>query len=291
MMHRLRLAILIGLIVASARLLVTLPSDLYWPHCAARALLALSDPYGAACVSLRSDGVPWVVNPLTSALILLPLTPLPLDLATAIVLGLSSSLMAWGLLEGGLTFRLLIFFSAPFVSTLYYGQWAALILAVALTPAWLPLVLVKPHVGLPAFLTRLTRTRLLGTAVFGLISLLVMPAWPLEWLHTLGTYDGYSVLLVAPWLALLALRWRDEDARYLLLCAIVPSRGIYDALITGAVLRSRVQILVWVVAGWLPFLVFRNADLFATIATYTATAALVLIPSTAPRLHRPLRSQ
>lgn len=262
--------ILIGLGIFLIRLL-PLPSDLYWPWCAAQ---HLSDPYGATCRSFRSDGAAWVVNPLTTALVLWPVSWMPLPLATAVILGLSSALLAHGLLRDGDPFRLLIFFSAPFVYTLYYGQWAALILAVALSPAFLPLILVKPHIGLPAFLTKITRPRLLGVALFGLVSLLIRPSWPMEWVRTLSGYDGYSVILVAPWLALLLLRWRDKDARYLLLCAVVPSRGIYDALITGAVIRDRRAVLAWLVAGWLPYLFFRNGDIPATMATYTIAALI-----------------
>ncbi len=259
MTKRLLVAVSVGLFVAGLRLWFNIgPGDFSWPYCAARALLTAQDPYGAACVSYRPDGAPWVVNPLTTALPFMVLTWIPPTLVTALILLFSSTLMAYGLLKDGDPYRLMIFLSVPYVQAWYYGQWSPLILGVALTPVFLPLVLIKPHIGLPALLMHMTRKRVLGVALFGLLSLLLMPSWPVRWLAQSGAYDGYIPILTLPGVALLVLlcKWRDHDAQYLLLCALVPQRGVYDAIITAAVVRSRLEVLVWVLSGWA--LVFIN---------------------------------
>lgn len=279
--------LLIGIVVALTRYWANAPSDMLWPHCAARLLLAGSDPYGASCLLTRPNGAMWVVNPLPTVLTLLPFAWLPIELVTAIILGLSSAFMAWGLLRRA-PHMLLLFLSVPFLHAWYYGQWSPLILGVALSPAFLPLVLIKPHIGLPALLTNLTRKRLLAVALFGLATLFISPAWPWRWLSLLDTYDGYIPLLTvfgAPVLLLLA-RWRDPDARYVLLCALVPQRGVYDVLITAAALRSRRAVLIWVVCGWLiTYLGWRylpiSADGVVVLATYLPMTAILIAPTTA----------
>ena len=284
-MKRVALSITTGLLVALARaLLVNGPSDLYWPHCAARALLGGSDAYSAVCITYH-NGVPWIVNPLTTAMVFLPLTKLTLEHATIVVLFLSSALMAYGLLANGDPVRLLLFFSVPFIHAWYYAQWSPLMLAVALLPALLPLALIKPHTGLPALLCNLTRGRVLGLALFGLASLLILPAWPWEWLAQANTYDGFIPMLTVPGVLLLALlrRWRDGDARYLLLCALAPQRNVYyDMLIVAAVLRSRFELLIWFTSGWIMFgaKIYFGYDLpdwVAVCCLYLPAAVLILV--------------
>jgi len=158
-----------------------------------------------------------------------------------------------------------------------------LLLAVALLPALLPLTLVKPHIGLPIALTRLTWRRALACAVFGLATFAIMPDWPLRWLRLVGGFNGYIPLLTLPGVLLLLalLRWRDLDARYLLLCAIIPQRALYDAPILAAALRTRTEMMVWVLVTWLywPLVyIFGNSqEWVARLVTATAYVPLLAL--------------
>jgi hypothetical protein len=129
--------------------------DAAMPICMGRAMLAGQDPY-AICRGVHSDGVtPNQANPLTTALITLPLVPLDPSVAAGVFFGLSSALLAYAVTrEGG--DRLMIFLAFPYWQALQTVQWAPLLVAVALMPALLPLALAKPHVALPIFVTRMT---------------------------------------------------------------------------------------------------------------------------------------
>ncbi|MFN8500284.1 hypothetical protein [Kouleothrix sp.] len=253
---RIYISLAIGMAVLVIRLLplARFGNDTAWPHCYAQQLLAGGDPYGPACRYIDpATGQAFPANPLTTAVVLLPLAPLSQAHAAALAAAAGAGLLAFALLRGGQAHRLLVLLSAPALHALWYAQWAVLLLAAALLPALLPLTLVKPHIGLPIALTRLTRRRALACATFGLATLLILPDWPLRWLGQIGGFSGYVPLLTVPGalLALALLRWRDPDARYLLLCAAVPQRALYDAPILAAALRSRAEVLAWTLATWL----------------------------------------
>ena len=81
--------------------------------------------------------------------------------------------------------------------------------------------MAKPQVGLPVFLTRLSRRGLLACVVVGLASLALMPNWPLLWLRQTRNYEHFIPILVLPGelLALALLRYRNRDAQLLFLSA------------------------------------------------------------------------
>ena len=281
---RISISVAIGLAILLIRLLpiARFGNDTAWPHCYARELLAGRDPYGPACQYYEpGTGRLYPANPLTTALLLLPFAPLSQAHTAALVAALSGGLAAFGLLRGGAAWRLLALASAPAVYALWFAQWAVLLLAVAFLPALLPLALAKPHIGLPVALTRLTWRRALACAAFVLLSLLVLPDWPWRWLAQVGGFNGFVPLLTLPGaLLLLALaRWRDPDARYVLLCALVPQRALYDAPILAAALRTRAEMLVWAGASWLywPLLLWLGDSQPHVALAVVATAYLPLL--------------
>ena len=254
-----------GLAVTSLRLCVPdryfVGSDMRPPYCYASQILQGNDPYGPACQFQRWLGIGGelhTANPLTTAMVMLPFVSAGLDLhaASALILGLSYALLAGALFWGGGLHRLLLLLALPSISALWKSQWSPLLLATALLPACLPLTLIKPHMGLPIALTRMTRWRAVGCVAFLGITLAWDPTWPLRWLPQTRTHDGYVPLLtVSGSLLLLGLwRWRDPDMRYLLLCALVPQKPWYDGVVLGAVLRTRNEVRVWIVCSWIsPF--------------------------------------
>jgi hypothetical protein len=211
---RIVFAIVMCLVMGVARyMLLSQAGDFSWPICAARQWLAHTDPYSSICVSFRSDGRSWATNPFTTVLALVPFVWLPDRYIAALLIGISSGLLAYGLLKRSPSpLNLIVYGSVPFLQVFFYGQWAALLAAIALLPALLPLIVIKPHIGLPIALTRLTRRRILACASVVLLSLLLLPDWPIRWLPQASTYDGYILALTPPGLlviGLAALRWRD----------------------------------------------------------------------------------
>ena len=242
-------------------------SDLVIPHCAARAVLAGGDPY--ACP--RPHDLPS--NPFTTVLIVLPLAPLPLAWAGAVLMGLSSGLLAFGILRSGQPWRLLAFASLPYAVALFYVQWSILLLAIAFVPALYPLLLAKPHVGIAVGLLRCTPRRALGALALGLGSLLLLPAWPWRWLAQTGTYDG-SIPILLPGMLILALAlplWRSEGARWLLVLALTPQRAFYDQLLLVLVPQTPRGLLALIGASWL-LLALPDIRLL-----YLAALAVVLV--------------
>jgi hypothetical protein len=255
--RRLPVAALIGLVagglcyhyqLASGRL----AGDLGWAMYLINALIAGQDPYG------YSTSVTPMAYPLTAGLATAPLTLLPPEVAAGVFFGLSSALMALGLTRDGAWWRLLTFAAMPFWAALITVQWSPLLFAVALFPALLPLTLCKPHVGLPVALTRLTWRRALACAAFGLLSLLVMPDWPLRFLGHQADPGQYLPPLITlplgPLVLLGLLRWRDERARFVLALSAVPQRMWYDILLIFLAVRTPRQLLALVVCSWLAYL-------------------------------------
>ena len=162
-------------------------ADFRWALHLADRLLARQNPYDT----------PLEQYPLTAALFALPFVRLPPELAAGLFWGISSSLLAFGLTRHGYT-RLLIFFAYPYWAGILTVQWSPIIAASAFFPLLLPLTMAKPQVGLPVFLTRLSRRGLIACGVVALASLAVMPTWPLLWWRQTGNYQHFFPLLVLP---------------------------------------------------------------------------------------------
>jgi len=210
-------------------------ADFGWSIRAARAMLARENPYNT----------PLAQYPFTAAFFGLPFVWLPPELAAALFYGGSSTLLAFGLTRQGYH-RLLIFLAYPYWAGILTAQWAPLIMASAFFPLLLPATMVKPQIGIPVFLTRLSRRGIIACAALGILSLLVMPRWPMLWIGQLGYYEHFIPLLVAPGflLALALLRFRDKDAWLLFLAALMPQRWFFDTLILWLIPKSRREI-VW----------------------------------------------
>jgi hypothetical protein len=216
-------------------------ADFGWALHLAHRLLARQNPYDT----------PLEQYPLTAGLFALPFVRLQPELAAALFWGMSSSLLAFGLTKHGYS-RLLIFFAYPYWAGILTVQWSPIIAASAFFPLLLPLTMAKPQVGLPVFLTRLSRRGLWACAAVAALSLIAMPTWPLLWLKQTGNYEHFIPLLVLPGpLLLLALiRYRDRDALLLALAAIMPQRWFFDSFILWLIPQSRREIVWTVFFSW-----------------------------------------
>ncbi len=216
-------------------------ADFGWAIHLAQRLLARENPYDT----------PFEQYPLTAGLFAMPFVRLRPELAAGIFWGLSSSFLAFGLTRQGYT-RLLIFLAYPYWSGIIVAQWSPIIAASSFFPLLLPLTMSKPQVGLPVFLTRLSRTGVAACVVVAAISLVVMPKWPFLWLKQAGYYQHFFPLLVLPGpLLLLALfRYRDRDAQLLLASAVLPQRWFFDTFTLWLIPRSRREIVWTVFFSW-----------------------------------------
>lgn len=241
--------------------------DLAWPFIGAARLMAGQNPYGG--VYPLDLGLYY---PLPAVMLLVPLVPLGLPLATALFVFLSVFLLAYARPPWP------IFLSAPFVLAVLWGQWAPLLTAAALLPAAAPLALCKPNMGIPALLYKPTRGKAIGCTVVALVSLIILPTWPLDWLRGLGAHQNFTPLLVLPFgplLLLLIRQWREKDARLILALACLPQR-FPDMLLLWLIPATTRGALLLSIASWVVSIIWHWADLF-TISPAAKQAAVLLL--------------
>jgi hypothetical protein len=209
--------------------------DFAWTLHLAQRLLARQNPYDT----------PLEQYPLTSVFFALPFVGLRPEVAAALFYGISSALLALGVTRYGYH-RLLIFLAFPYWAALLVAQWSTLIVASAFFPLLLPATMVKPQVGLPVAITRLSRRGVLACLVVALLSLAILPRWPALWMGQLKYYEHFFPLAVLPGPVLLLALWRyrERDSWLLLLAAIMPQRWFFDAFILWLIPKSRREI-VW----------------------------------------------
>ena len=216
-------------------------ADFRWALHLAHRLLARQNPYDT----------PLEQYPLTAGLFALPFLRLQPEIAAGIFWGISSALLAFGLTRHGYT-RLLIFLAYPYWAGILTVQWSPIIAASAFFPVLLPVTMAKPQVGLPVLLARFSCRGLLACAVVGILSIAVMPSWPVLWLKQTGNYQHFFPLLVLPGpLLLLALfRYRDRDVLLLLSSAVMPQRCFFDSFTLWLIPQSRREIIWTVFFSW-----------------------------------------
>ena len=216
-------------------------ADFTWALRSARYLLAGKNPYDT----------PLEQYPLTAAFFGLPFVWLRPEVAAGAFYGLSSALLAFGLTRHGYT-RLFVFLAYPYWAGFLTAQWPPLIMASAFFPLLLPATMVKPQIGLPVALTHLSRRGILACAGLAVVSLIVMPKWPLLWMHQLGNYQHFIPLAVlpGPLLALALWHYRERDAWLLFLMACMPQRWFFDTLVLWLIPKRRREILATAFFSW-----------------------------------------
>jgi len=223
--------------------------DFTWPWRAARALLAGLDPY----VEIRPVGAfpydAYFKYPLPAALVAMPFAWLPAEAAGALFIGLSTGLLVWALTRDGWE-RLPILLSGCFMSAVKSAQWTPLLAAALVLSPWtLGLGVVKPNLGVPMFVARFSWRGLALAFALLVLSLVVQPGWPVEWLRVLRggleahyrapVAGGSGLLAAGPLLLLALLRWRRPEARLLVALACVPQvPTFYDQLFLLLVPRT-----------------------------------------------------
>ncbi len=215
--------------------------DFGWAIHLAQRLLAGQNPYDT----------PLEQYPLTAAFFGLPFVGWRPEVAGALFYGLSSALLAFGLTRHGYH-RLLAFLAYPYWGGLLAVQWSTLIFAGAFFPLLLPVTMVKPQLGLPVALTNLSRRGVVACIAVALLTVVAMPRWPLLWLGQLKNYEHFVPLLIlpGPLLALALWRYRDKDAWFLVVTALLPQRWFFDAFILWLIPKSRRETLFTAALSW-----------------------------------------
>jgi hypothetical protein len=216
-------------------------ADFRWAIHAAQRMAQRQNPYDT----------PLEQYPLTAAVFALPFVTMPMSLAAGVFFGISSGLLAFGLTKEGYR-RLLIFLAYPYWAAILTAQWSPLIAASAFFAWLLPATMAKPQIGLPVFLTYLSKRGAMACAVAGGLTLLWMPKWPLLWIKQMGYYEHFVPVLVTPGFLVLfgLIRYRDRDARLLVLTALMPQRWFFDAFILWLIPKTRREILMTVLFSW-----------------------------------------
>lgn len=250
-------------------------ADFGWSIHLAQRFLAGENPYDT----------PNEQYPFTAAMFGMPFVHMRPEISAGIFWGLSSFLLALGLTREG-HHRLFVFLAYPYWLGLLTAQWSAVIMASAFFPLLLPVTMAKPQVGLPVFLTRLSRRGALACLFIGLISLALLPHWPRLWLGQTHYYQHFFAILILPGpLILLALlRYRDRDAWLLFLTSLMPQRWFFDSFILWLIPKSRRAILFTVALSWCagiwrayhPPTSFNQVGRWIVLSNYLPMLAIVL---------------
>jgi hypothetical protein len=193
---------------------------------AGRAVLLGENPYAVIRESLPSP----FYYPAPGAVVMAPFGFVSRHLAAALFAGLGMGLLCASV-SG---WRRWIILSAPALQALLFGQWSLLLTAAVGLP-WLGFIwAVKPNIGIALFAGWPSRIALIGGAVVGALSFLLIPSWPLDWYEAVRGAPQYTAPVLRPGGLLLLLawiRWREPSGRLLGLLAFVPhTTGIYEQL-------------------------------------------------------------
>lgn len=252
-------AIAIGLLAGALctlkaiRNAVTMDFEFFWR--ASRLFAAGVNPY-----PLRPGDPGWPLPdawfyPGPALIVMWPLQGLMFPVAAGLFFGGGTAWLAWRLSKDGM-WRLWVLGGPALIMAAMLGQWSPLITVGALIPAAGFLLACKPTLGLACFVYRPTWVAALSVALICMLSLVLLPTWPMEWLTNLRLVANHPTAehpspIVKPlgWVLVLALaRWRQPEARLLFAMACVPQLLYFaDQLPLGLVARKRGEA---VALGW-----------------------------------------
>ena len=247
---------------------------------------------GGSPYELRLRGHSHPYYPFTTMVALWPLTLVPLRLAVPSFVGLCAALLAYAIARRGELWQLLMFLSPAYWASVQSVQWSPALAAALLLPALLPLMLVKPQLGVVLAVSgKWSKWPLIGTLAFGVLSLLIWPVWPLEWLRhgNLRTFIGTSPVTVLPGILLLlaAIAWSTREGRLLLAMSLVAQRYFYDQLPLYLVARTWRQMVLLLVTSWGMVAVLLQMGLVDTmsgmqhVAVWRALVICLFLPALA----------
>src|SRR4029078_11379358 len=177
----LRAALIAGLLLP-----LTHGADFAQFHFHARKWLSGGDAYAGGFPVMRATRVvpePFFY-PFPTLLAIAPFALLPLGLAVATFVGVSSALLAYAVITR-CPERLPLFLGSGFFVALVLGQWSPIVTATLIIPALGWLCVLKPNLGLAATASNPTKVAIIGGGALLAATLLIQPNWPAEWLRNL----------------------------------------------------------------------------------------------------------
>ena len=158
-------------------------------HAGANAWMAGKDPYSIVGPGREFDQYFPLLYPFPAVLVGIPFTLVASPDAAFAAFG--AGLLAWAL--GSQPRHRYAWFAVvtpAFIYSVRMSQWAPLMTGAALLPSFGFLLACKPTIGAALWLAYPSRRALIGALVFGLLSFVLFPAWPLKWAEVLpaGTH-------------------------------------------------------------------------------------------------------
>ena len=223
------------------------PSDLDHLWHAARAVLSGGNPYDVAGPGKAFEWEWGVFYPLPAILLVTPLTALPVAAARFVFSVVAGATLGFAM---GARWRTLwpLFISQAFFLAVSRNQWSPFMLAAVWIPAMGFIIAAKPNIGLIALAAQrretVVRVVLLAGALC-VISFIVRPSWPGEWLAHARSAPNKEIALLQPagFLLLAGLvLWRTVQGRLFLAASVVPQTpSVYDALLLFPLCQTRLQ--------------------------------------------------
>jgi hypothetical protein len=264
--------------------------DFTWPWRAARVLLGHRDPYTTIVPTGQFPFDNYFKYPLPAAILAVPLAGMSAAAAAATFGGVSAALLAWGLTTDG-WHRLWILASAPFAITLESGQWSTLLMAGTLLAPISWVAVCKPTVGLAVFAYRPNWWAVLGSTILLIASFLVLPSWVAGWIQSVRAdpthkYVSVVTLTGGPLVLLALLRWRQPEARYLVVLALVPQiLTFYTAFLPMLVAQTKRESQAMAALGSLAWLCWTwqvgsgSEERFAPVLAGYWILSLLFVPA------------
>jgi hypothetical protein len=257
-------------------------ADFTWWWRAGHALLSGQSPYRTIDATGPYPFREGFLYPLPAAVVSVPFALLDMPRGFVVFGAVSAGVLAFGLTRDGY-WRLPALMSMPMLTCMSNGQWAPLITAAALSPAFAWLAAVKPTLGGAVIAARPTPLRIALVVAFGLITVVIWPWWPREYLAELGlreksNYTTPLLLFPGPVLVAALLRWRRPEARLLFVMACAPQNlGWYDQVPLSIIPGTFRQVLVFSLLSYVPlFLVPFVRDPASTAHSYEILSRMVI---------------
>ena len=274
------------------------PSDFAPVWYGAHALLHRVNPYTTFGPGLAFNYDWHLYYPAAAFVAALPLGLLAEEPAAIAFAALAAGLLAFAVTRDSWD-RIWIFFSASFITAARASQWSPLMAAAFFLPALGFVLVCKPNLGLAigasTASTKTLRVALIGGALLVVISLVLLPTWPLYWWRDVQTGSELNAPIIRPagfLIALALLRWRQPEARLLFAVACVPQTSSwYETLLPLLVARTKREMQVMVFAsgvGYLMQIVLLNEKReIATTDIGILIVVLIYLPALAIVLRRP----
>jgi hypothetical protein len=233
---------------------------------AARLMLAGQNPYDLVGPGNVVASQYALYYPATTFLVATPFTLIPsFHWASTVFVFVSALLLAYGVTRDG--WHLLpIFPSIAFLTSATLGQWSILAMAAIYLPVLGFLAAAKPPSFLPVIVSsrsgRIYWASLFGVLVLGVSSLVLLPNWPSDWWHLVGTSKDFvpAVMRFAgPLIFVVLLRWRRPESWLVFVAGCVPQTWPpYNGLILMSVATtyreasflSLVSSASWISSAW-----------------------------------------